>query len=119
MSFWREEFIQRSLDTGIEEAIAEQNAILRTNARDAGAHFALGTLAHFKGDRVSAANYFRQAIKLDPNYAAARVSLGRMLAVDGNYAGAWEQARAAAVLGDRSLLELLERYRSPPACSGE
>jgi len=110
MSFWRQEVVQPALDKDVEEAIAEQQAILQQNARNAGAHFALGTLTYFKGDREAAADYFRQAIELDPNYPAPRVSLGRILALQGNHAAAWEHARAAERLGDRSLVELLERY---------
>jgi tetratricopeptide (TPR) repeat protein len=112
MSFWRQEVVQPALDRDVEQAIAEQQAILQQNARSAGAHFALGILTYYKGDRGTAAKYFRQAIELDPNYAAPRVSLGRMLALDGDHAAAWEHARAAERLGDRSLLDLLERYLS-------
>jgi tetratricopeptide (TPR) repeat protein len=120
MSFWRQEVVQPALDKEVEEAIAEQKAILQTNARHPGAHFALGTLAYFKGDRDAAVGYFRQAIKLDPAYASPHVSLGRILAIEGNHAAAWEHARAAEQLGDDSLLDLLERYLSPPLTnSGE
>jgi tetratricopeptide (TPR) repeat protein len=115
MSFWRQEVVQPVLDNDVEEAIREQQAILQHNARNAGAHFALGTLTYFKGDREAAVAYFKQAIELDPNYAAPRVSLGRILALEGDYLAAWEQARAAERLGDRSLRDLLERYLpSPP-----
>jgi tetratricopeptide (TPR) repeat protein len=117
MSFWRSEVVQPVLDRDIEEAIAEQQAILQNNARNAGAHFALGTLTYFKGDADAAADYFRRAIELDPNYAAPRVSLGRILAVQGDHQAAWEHAHAAERLGDRSLRELLERYLSPAAAA--
>lgn len=114
MSFWRQEVVQPVLDKDVEEAIAEQQAILQQNARNAGAHFALGTLTNFKGDQEAAVNHFRQAIDLDPNYPAPHVSLGRILVLQGDTAGAWEHARAAERLGDRSLVELLDRYPSPP-----
>jgi Flp pilus assembly protein TadD len=110
MSFWRQQVVQPALDKDVEEAIAEQQAILQQNARNAGAHFALGTLNYFKGDRVAAVYHFNTAIKLDPNYAAPHVSLGRILALLGDDAGAWEHARHAERLGDRSLRDLLERY---------
>src|SRR5579871_288965 len=100
MSFWRQEVAQPALDKGVEEAIAEQQALLQQNARNAGAHFALGTLTYYAGDHLAAAEHFRKAIELDPDYAAPRVSLGRMLAVAGDDEAAWEQARAAQRLGD-------------------
>jgi len=118
MSFWRRDVIQPALDQDVEQAIAEQQAILQRNSRNAGAHFALGTLTYFRGDRQAALEHFRQAIELDPAYAAPHVSLGRALAVEGRYEEAWEHAREAGRLGDPSLLEQLERYL-PPSGGGQ
>jgi tetratricopeptide (TPR) repeat protein len=115
MSFWRREVVQPALDQDVEQAIAEQQAILQRNSRNAGAHFALGTLTYFRGDQGAALDHFRQAIELDPTYAAPHVSLGRALAVEGRYDEAWQHAREAGRLGDRSLLEQLERYLQPPS----
>lgn len=114
MSFWRQEVMQPALDKDVEEAIAEQQAILQRNVRNAGAHYALGTLTHFKGDTNAAVSHFLKAIDLDPGYAAPHVSLGRIRALEGNHQAAWEHARAAERLGDRSLLDLLQRYLTPP-----
>lgn len=110
MSFWRREVIQPILDQDIESSIAEQLAIIERDPRNARAHFALGTLYHFSGDRHAAVTHFEQAIGLDPAYAAPHVSLGRLLAVEGNDQEAWKHARQAERLGDRSLVEQLERY---------
>lgn len=110
MPLWRDELIQPALEHDIEVAIAEQRAILERDPRNAPAHFALGTLSHFCGNRSAALGYFRRALELDPAYAAPHVSLGRVLAVEGNYEEAWKHARAAARLGDRSLAEQLARY---------
>ena len=119
MSFWRREVVQPALDNDIEQAIAEQQAILQQNARNAGAHYALGTLNHYKGDVGSAIAHFLRAIDLDPGYAAPHVSLGRIRAVEGDHDAAWEHARAAERLGDRSLLDLLQRYLAPPFKASE
>jgi len=110
MRLWRDEVIQPALDHDIEAAICEQRAILERDPRSAPAHFALGTLFHFCGDRSTAVDFFRKALELDPAYAAPHVSLGRILAVEGNYEEAWKHARAAERLGDRSLAEQLARY---------
>jgi tetratricopeptide (TPR) repeat protein len=110
MSFWRREVVQPILDQDIELNIAEQRSILEQDPRNAPAHFALGTLYHFCGDRNAAVSHFEQAIDFDPTYAAPHVSLGRILAVEGNGREAWEHARTAERLGDRSLVEQLERY---------
>ena len=110
MSFWPQEVVQPILDRDIQVNIAEQRAILERDPLNAPAHFALGTLYHFCGDRKAALAYFHRAIELDPTYAAPHASLGRMLAVEGNGEGAWIHAREAERLGDRSLVDLLERY---------
>jgi len=110
MSFSRQEVVQPILDQDVNLSIAEQCAILERDPLNAPAHFALGTLYHYSGDRNTATSHFRQAIHLDPTFAAPHVSLGRILAVEGNDQEAWTHAREAERLGDRSLLEQLERY---------
>lgn len=98
------------LDREVEASIAEQLAILERDPRNARAYFALGTLAHFRSDSASAITYFRKAIALDPTDATPHVSLGRIHALAGDYHSAWWHAREAERLGDRSLVEQLERY---------
>ena len=110
MSFWRQEVAQPALDEDVERAIAEQRAILDREPANARAHFALGTLLQFSGHIETAAGCFERAIACDPRYAAPHASLGRLRAVQGDSAAAWRHAREAERLGDRSLLELLERY---------
>jgi Flp pilus assembly protein TadD len=110
MSFWRQEVVQPILDQDVEFSIAEQRSILSQDPRNASAHFALGTLYHYSGDRNTATSHFKQAIDLDPTYAAPHVSLGRLLAVEGDDEGAWRHAREAEQLGDRSLTDQLERH---------
>lgn len=110
MSFWRQEVAQPMLDRDVEAAMAEQRAILERDPGNARAHFALGTLAHFRGDSAAAMRSFCKATELDPAYAAPHVSLGRICAVEGHYDSAWRHAREAERLGDSSLVEQLERY---------
>ena len=110
MSFWRREVAQPMLNQDIEASIAEQQAILERDARNTRAYFALGTLAHFRGDSAAAIAHFHKAIELDPADAAPHVSLGRVYAVKGDYDSAWRHAREAERLGDRSLVDQFERY---------
>lgn len=110
MAFWRDQVIQPALDSDVEAAIREQQAILERDPQNAPAHFALGTLAYFRGQVDSAVAHFLHAIELDPAYAAPHVSLGRIEVVRGQYDEAWKHAREAERLGDRSLVEQLERY---------
>ena len=110
MSFWRKQIIQPALNRDVEEAIAEQEAILARDPNNAKAHFALGTLSHFAGQTSQAIRYFEKAIALDPHYPAPHLNLGQIFAVQGNYQRAWQHARAAEALGSRDLVEMLERY---------
>jgi Tfp pilus assembly protein PilF len=110
MTYWRHQVIQPALDRDVNAAIAEQREILRHDPGNPRAHHALGTLYHLQGHAGRAMEFFLRAIELDPDYAAPRVSAGRLYAVQGRYEEAWQQAREAARLGDRSLVDQLERY---------
>jgi protein O-GlcNAc transferase len=110
MPFWRREVIQPALDTDVDTACKEQEAILAEDPNNAKAHFALGTLSHLQGRTDAAIQYFLRAIELDPAYAVPHISLGRIAIVRGSYAEAWKHAHEAERLGDRSLVEQLERY---------
>jgi tetratricopeptide (TPR) repeat protein len=109
-SFWRKNVIQPALDHDVQSAFAEQKAILARDPNNAAAYFALGSLHHFHGQTDLAIQHFEKAIELDPQSPAARISLGRIYAVQGLYELAWKQARAAEGLGNRELVEMLERY---------
>ncbi len=110
MNFWRNEVIQSGLDRDVEVAIAEQQAILERDPRNPRAHFALGTFYYFHGHADTAVACFQKAIEFDPSFAAPHVSLGRIYAVQGLYDLAWKHAREAERLGERSLIDQLERY---------
>jgi tetratricopeptide (TPR) repeat protein len=118
MRFWRDEIIQPALDTDLEAAVREQEALLASDPRNPHPCFALGTLAQVCGERQAAIAWFQKAIELDPAYAAAHVSLGRIYVIEERYDLAWHHARQAERHGDASLLLQLERYpnaASPPA----
>ena len=110
MSFWRQEVIQPSLDRDVQSAVAEQLAILALDPCHPRAYFDLGTLRYFQGQPDTAIHCFLRAIELDPKYAAPHASLGRIYAVRDQMDLAWKHAREAERLGDRSVVEQLERY---------
>ncbi len=110
VSFWHKQVVQPALDRDVEAAIAEQRAILERDPGNAHAVFALGTLSHFCGQTDAAIRYFQRAIEIDSSYAAPHLSLGRIHVVAGRYEEAWREAQEAARLGDRSLLDQMERY---------
>jgi Flp pilus assembly protein TadD len=119
MGFWRNQVIQPALDSEIDAAVREQMALLELDPSNARAYFALGTLAHFRGRTETAIGCFLKAIELAPQDPAPHVSLGRIYAIEGHDDLAWKHAREAERLGDRSLLEQLERYPHATAEGGK
>ena len=110
MSFWRKKVIEPALEAEEQAVIHEQQNLLEKHPTDPKTCYALGTMAHLRGQVDAAIRYFLTASELDPSYAAPCVSLGRIYAVQGRNDLAWKHARDAERLGDRSLLEQLERY---------
>jgi tetratricopeptide (TPR) repeat protein len=108
--FWRDNVIQRALNSDVDEAVAEQQAILAKDPNNAKAYFALGTLSHFQGRTEQAIKYFTKSIELNPADAAPHLSLGRLYAVRREYKLAWKHAREAEALGANDLVEMLQRY---------
>lgn len=109
-NFWRDQVIQPALNNEVNDAVAEQRAILAKDPNNAKAYFALGTLSHFQGEIEQAIHYYQKSIELNPSDAAAHLSVGRIHAVRREYTEAWKHARAAEALGARDLVEMLERY---------
>jgi tetratricopeptide (TPR) repeat protein len=114
MSFWRNTVVQPALNADVDALVAEQQELLRREPANPRPYFALGTLAHFRGDTEAAISLFQKAIELDPAYVAPLISLGRIYAIQERYAIAWRYACKAENLGDPSLLQQLDRY---PAAS--
>ncbi|MGH9327032.1 MAG: tetratricopeptide repeat protein [Terriglobia bacterium] len=112
MSFWRNKVIEPALDAGTDSAIREQEEFLRQDPSNPHPHLALGALEYLRGNAEIAIEHFRKALELDPGCASAHVGLGRIYAVRGQTDLAWQHARAAAIAGNHSLLEQLERYPS-------
>ena len=110
MSFWRKDVIQPALAAEEEATIREQEELLRKDPADPKPYFALGTMAQIRGHAEGAVQYFLKAIEIDPSFSPPRVSLGRIYALWGQNEAAWKCAREAERLGDRSLVEQLERY---------
>ncbi len=111
--FWAGVF-DSALGQEAEKHIAEQQAALAANPNDPRPCFHLGLLYHMQGETTAAIEMFERALALDPEFALAHQHLGQIYAVQGDYGRARAHAEEAAARGNKTLLELLERY-PPPA----
>ena len=71
------------------------------NAQDADARYQLGLIYQQRRDFARAKQYFRSAIRIDPNEADPHYQLGRILRSEGDSAGAMEELETAAAIDDK------------------
>ena len=92
--------------------------ILRSDPNSAGAHEFLGNLLGAKGQRDRAIEQFREAVRIEPDFARANLDLGAALADSGEVAAALKFLRKAAQSTDASAregaLKLLDRLGKVP-----
>lgn len=107
--FW-EGVLDSALGTEADRLIAEQQAALAANPQDPRAYFHLGLLYTMQRQPERAVEMFERALALDPDFALAHQHLGQIYALQGDFDRARAHAREAAARGNRTLLEMLERY---------
>jgi tetratricopeptide (TPR) repeat protein len=105
--------VEFALDRDVEREIEHQRAILARFPENARAAFDLGVLLNSQGQKTEAMEMYRRAIGLDPTMAQAHQNLGEIYVTLDRLPEAWEEARKAAGLGRRSLLDMLETYAGP------
>ena len=62
------------------------------------------------GKQEEALGLLLEAVRLDPSFADAHVSLAEIYAIRGDYPAAWRHARAAEQNGDARAVEMLTRH---------
>lgn len=105
-----------ALNYDIERTILEYEQFIKANPQSAQAHFDLGLFCYSSGQVERAIEAFTRAIELDPEMSWAHVRLGEIYIArnaEGDEEQAHRHAEAAAQLGNRVLIDLLERYSSP------
>jgi tetratricopeptide (TPR) repeat protein len=103
-------FARFALDRDVELEIERQREALAADPRSAAAHYNLGLLLYSQGHVTEAIAEYEAAIECDPLSARSNRSLGEAYVGLGNFEQAKKFATRAAELGDRSLLEMFERY---------
>lgn len=112
-STWFRDAFDAALGRDINEAIAEQLALVETDPTNPKPYCALGAFFHMQGRTEDAIMMYRHALRLDPDYALAHQSLGQVFAAREKFADAWRHAREADRLGNSALLDSLTRNRVP------
>lgn len=105
-----------ALNHDIQRTILEYEQLIKANPPSAKAHFDLGLFCYSSGQVERAIEALTHAIELDPQMSWAHVRLGEIYIArnaEGDEGKAQRHAEAAARLGNRALIDLLERYPSP------
>jgi tetratricopeptide (TPR) repeat protein len=113
MSFWRKQVIDPALRNETEQQMAEQRAWIEREPANPRPYYHLAQFHRIAGLQEEALGLLLEAVRLDPSFAAAHVSLAEIYAIRADYAAAWRHARAAEQNGDSSAVELLQRYGVP------
>lgn len=113
MSFWRKEVIDFALAQETQSHIAEQRAWIAHEPGNPRPYKNLAQLYRIEGRQEEALGLLLEAVRLDPAFADAHVELSQIYAIRGDNRAAWRHARIAEASGNRSGVDLLERYVLP------
>ena len=107
---WLRELVDFALDRDIDTEIERQHSILEAAPGSARAHLDLAILHVSRRDPAQAIAHCEAALTIDPSFAPAYGKLGEIHISLGDYEQAGRYALKAAECGDRTLLEMFERY---------
>jgi tetratricopeptide (TPR) repeat protein len=111
MGFFRKEVIDFALDQQAREAIEAQRAWIAAEPSNPRPYQQLALLYRMHGQQQEEAlGLLLEAVRLDPNFAAAHVSLAEIYAVRDDREAAQRHAELAAAHGDQRALEMLRRH---------
>jgi tetratricopeptide (TPR) repeat protein len=118
MTFWRREVIDFALDQETRKQMEEQRAWAAREPGNARPYHNLAQFYRMAGKPDEARGLLLEAVRLDPEFAAAHASLAELYAVRGDYRAAWHHARRAERGGDARAVELLKRHQVAEAAEG-
>jgi len=110
MTFWRKEVIDFALDQETRRQMEEQMDWIERDPGNARPYYHLAQFYRLCGRVDEARGLLLEAVRLEPSLADAHVSLAEMYAIRGEYASAWEHARAAESNGVSAAVDLLKRH---------
>ncbi len=107
---WLREVVDFALDRDVDIEIERQHEILEAMPGSARAHLDLAILHVSRRNPQEAIAHCEAALTLDPSFAPAYSKLGEIHISLGDYEQAGRYALKAAEFGDRTLLDMFERY---------
>jgi tetratricopeptide (TPR) repeat protein len=113
VAFWRREVIEFALDHETRRHMEEQVEWIEREPDNPRPYFHLAQFYRTLAKQEEALGLLLEAVRHDPLFAEAHVSLTEIYAVRADYAAAWQHARAAERSGDGRGVELLTRHSVP------
>jgi tetratricopeptide (TPR) repeat protein len=110
MSFWRREVIDSALDHETRLHVEEQRQWIEREPSNPRPYYHLAQFYRMNGNQDAALGLLLEAVRLNPSFGDAHISLAEIYAVRGDYPAAWRHARAAEQSGDARAVDLLKRY---------
>jgi cytochrome c-type biogenesis protein CcmH/NrfG len=109
VGFWRS-VIEVALDRETRLEIAKQLAWIEKEPSNPRPYTHLAHFYRMAGKQDEALGLLLEAVRLDPGFVEAHVSLAEIYAIREDYRAAWRHARLAEQGGEPRAVELLERY---------
>jgi tetratricopeptide (TPR) repeat protein len=110
VGFWRKEVIAPALDHETRLHIDEQLAWIGREPANPHPYANLAQLYRMENRQDEALGLLLEAVRLQPDFAAAHASLSEIYAVRGDYPAAWRHARLAHDHGEPRAAEMLQRH---------
>jgi len=114
VSFWRKEVIDFALDRETQNAIEEQRAWILREPANPKPYYHLAQLYRVAFKPDDALGLLLEAVRLDPTFALAHVSLSEIYVLRDDYPAAWRHARTAEANGISRAVEMLARNGVTP-----
>jgi tetratricopeptide (TPR) repeat protein len=111
MSFWRKDVVEFALGDETRRQMAEQRAWIEREPSNPRPYYHLAQFCRIEGRQDDALGLLLEAVRLDPVFAAAHVSLAEIYIVRGDYDAARRHAQLAAENGDATAAEQLRRWK--------
>jgi tetratricopeptide (TPR) repeat protein len=110
VGFWKRQVIDFALDHETRKHMEEQRAWIAREPANPHPYANLAQLYRMEQRQEEALGLLLEAVRLDPAFAAAHVSLAEMYAITGDYPAARRHAHIAETNGDSRAAEMLRRH---------